>query len=204
MNPDQQSGIIGIFIVGAVFLFVMGIVAWFIWKIWEQKRREAEAAQAFEREFDQEFVGPNVGTIQGTPSLAATPQSAAQTPKQDFYPPKEATPEPSPMFATLAQKPPLEPSTVVSPSDRLIARLKEAGLFESSDGPYLPLDPSGSCILIRLKRKKTALIVPRFESEYFLSQALKRFDYVFLVLSNQDVLVLNKFSSFIAGHFDLR
>jgi hypothetical protein len=204
MNPEQQSSIIGILIFSAIIIFVVGFVVWFLWRLREQKRRETEAEQAFEREFDQEFVGPNVGTIQGTPSLAATTQSVAQTPEQDFYPLKEATPEPSPLVASLAQKPPLEPSTAASPSDQLISRLKEAGLFESNEGAYFPLDPSGSCILVHVKRSKTALIIPRFESEYFISQAIKRFDYVFLILSNHDILVLNKYSDFIAGHFEMK
>jgi len=204
MNPEQQSSIIGILIFSAIIIFVVGFVVWFLWRLREQKRRETEAEQTFLREFEREFVGPNAGTIQGTPSLAPQQRPAQQIPEQGFYPPKESTPESSPMIPSLTEKPAAQPSNVVSPSDQLIARLKEAGLFESSEGAYFPLDPSGSCILVHVKRSKTALIIPRFESEYFISQAIKRFDYVFLILSNHDILVLNKYSDFIAGHFEMK
>jgi len=204
METEAQSNIIGILIFSATIIFVAGFIVWFIWRLREQNRREKEAAQNFQLEFEREYARPAMGSIQGTPSLSPVSQRTPETHEQGFYPSKEPTPVPASPVPPMIEMPPLKPSATASPSDQLIARLKEAGLFESNEGPYFPLDPSGSCILVQLKRRKTALIIPRFESEHFVSQAIKRFDYVFLILSNQDILVLNKYSDFIAGHFEMK
>ncbi len=204
METGAQSSIIGLLIIGAMLVIVAGFVAWFIWKLLEQKRRERAATQTFEREFELQFIRPNAGIVRNPQKPETQAQPDAPVPEQGLYPSREPDAESAPLAASQAEKPPAPAPSAASPSDQLIARLKEAGLFESNEGAYLPLDPSGSCILLHLKRRKTALIIPRFESEHFLSQAIKRFDYVFLILGSQEILVLNKYSDFIAGHYQMK
>ena len=209
---------------GSVLLFIsmivlfIGIITlsvlWMMKKMDEQKRHEREALQAFQKSIEQDFkVSPqaekaeaeNQAPRETAPGLDKDKTPPVQTPLPPATPSNQAadsSPALEPSFSGIGTFH-LKPDVPVSLPLQLISHLKNTGLFESEEGPYFPLDPSGEAILIKLKKNKTALVVPRFESEHFLLQALKRFDYVFLILSEKDVLVLNKYTDFIAGHFDL-
>lgn len=209
---------------GGVFLFIsmmvlfIGVIAvsvlWMMKKMDEQKRREQEALEAFQKSIEQDFkVSPqaekaeaeNMPAGETAPALDKDKAPAAQTSHPLTPPANQAVVSPTSLEASFPGVGTfhLKPDSPISLANQLISQIKNTGLFESEEGPYFPLDPSGEAILIKIKKNKTALIVPRFESEHFLLKALKRFDYVFLILSEKDVVVLNKYTDFIAGHFDL-
>lgn len=191
-----------LFVISMLLLGIVLPVAWFINKARRQKLEEHQAMEQFQRDMEREFdakdrVSPIKGTIPFAESRFPSPEEKA---------PMQPSPPPTP--PNIFSDPTPQQETVSSPrpfplTEQIIMRIKEANLFESSEGPYFPLDPSGECVLIRLKQKKTALLVPRFESQHFIQNTLKRFDYVFLILSKDEVIVLNSFSGFIAGHFKL-
>jgi len=166
-----------------VFILIVAFaIAWVARKVRERKQNEDLAMRAFEREMEREFMNKGPETPEpenpAAPPFMAAPFIAA-TPPAPPAPDREAHPSP------------------VS----LIARLKETGIFVSEEGPYMPLDPSGESIMIRLKKDKTALIVPRFESEHFLSQALRRFDYVFLITHEGKIITLTKCDDYLASQW---
>ncbi len=183
--------IVSILTLGAVVALIIGTIVWVMRGIREQKRQETQALQAFEQEFRLEFtknLTAEKHTDERKKDIAQKPSQAA---------PASKVPE------IMGKKFDINPASSLLPQEQLIALLREAELYEATEGPYRILDPSGESILIRLKQNKTALIVPRFESEHFVLQALKRFDYVFLVAVGHHVIVLNKYSDFIAAQFNV-
>ncbi|MBN1902462.1 type II secretion system protein [Candidatus Sumerlaeota bacterium] len=200
----NDPALLSLVVFGFLAVGIILSVFWFIQKARQQKAEEQRAMNQFRMDMEREFIsGKRVEQPQkDDPSL----ESRFPTFQESTPPPQAvAAPPVREMMATLpVESDVTKPATKPAPLTELVIMwLKEANLFESSDGPYFPLDPSGECVLIKLKRKKTALLVPRFESQHFIQNALKRFDYVFLVLSKDEVIVLNSFSGFVAGHFKL-
>ena len=91
-----------------------------------------------------------------------------------------------------------------SPVAALISRLRAVNLLQSEEGPYMTLDPTGTCVMVRLKKNKTALIVPRFESEHFINMALQRLDYVFMIIGGEKVIMLNKIEDYLASQWEMK
>jgi len=194
----------------SVVIFITAL--WLASRLQEQKRREREAEDHFQRELKTEFMNPGGSRRRSYGDSIGEEEVTSEQLARDAISEIDSLDAPPPSRARIAAsgslpiaaggKFHLNPSSATPLADQLIMHLKEAGVFVSSEGPYMVLDPSGQCILVRLKKNKNALIVPRFESEHFLFQAIKRFDYVFLVLSGGETLVLNKYTDFIAGQFD--
>jgi len=193
----------------SVFLIVVLFVVWISFKLKEQRRQEAEAISKFQQDIEREFLSKPQLVQNDAPEQKTAEASPSSSKEQSELQTSDSSKASQAVDSFLQQqKPASTPVQGKTPKtatliEGLISRLNEAGLFDKKEGSYPPLDPSGECVLIRLKGNKTAFLVPRFESQHFLSQALKRFDYVFVFFSDQDVIVLNKYSDFIAGHYRL-
>lgn len=198
----SESLMVTLLVFSLLLLGIVLSVVWFIHKARQQKIQEQEAMNQFQMEMKREFVAKDrVSKVNDAEHHA---ESRFPSPQEKEPHPPVAASVVSGIVSPTSAEPEAASATRTAPlTEQVIMRLKEANLFESSEGPYFPLDPSGECLLIRLKQKKTALLVPRFESRHFIQNALKRFDYVFLIFSKEDVIVLNSFSGFIAGHFKL-
>ena len=173
---------------GFVLFFVGGII-WVVRKLRERKAEEKMALEAFQKEMEKEFSPSPAPAAEINPLPPTTPVTEAP-------PPPLQAPVVSP--APTAAPPPAR-ATV----ERVISRLRDAGLFISDEGPYMLLDPSGSSVMVRLAKNKTALIVPRFESEHFIIQAMRRFDYIFLIIGEERTIVLNKIEDYFADRWEL-
>jgi hypothetical protein len=137
-------------------------------KVVGQREREALAAEEFERRTRSEFA-------------AASAKSAApETPKA----------APSPVRGSA--------SWVVPARERLIQQLRQANLLLAEEGVCtLPGCPAESK-LIRLRDQRMALIAPFTDSTEFLKNNYKRFDLVFLLLSENETRVLQRYQDFVA------
>jgi hypothetical protein len=183
---DPANVIILVF-TGFVMLFV-GAIVWVVRKIRERKAEEKRVLEAFQKELEKEFSpsSPPAGEINPLPPT--TPVTEAPPPLQAPVESPAPTAAPQPARATV---------------ERVISRLRDAGLFISDEGSYKLLDPSGSSVMVRLAKNKTALIVPRFESEHFIFEAMRRFDYIFLIIGEERTIVLNTMEDYLADRWEL-
>jgi hypothetical protein len=185
-NPTYVA--ILVFSLTVFVMLVAGAIVWIVRKIRERKAEEKMALETFQKEMEKDF----------------SPSS-----------PIAAEINPLPPTAPVTEVPPLPQAPVVSPAptaapqparaavERVISRLRDTGLFISDEGSYKLLDPSGSSVMVRLAKNKTALIVPRFESEHFIIQAMRRFDYIFLIIGEERTIVLNKMEDYLAARWEL-
>ena len=207
-----------IVIIGGAIAIIVVSYLWAKEKLREQKKQEQEAMQQFQMEFEKEFNVALEGEEESPEKESAAELSTGLPPEKEKAPlqpapttPENATVKNTPVEEKIPEKPEpfMQPGAVKNlsekedPAKKIIRRLEEAGILTNREGPYFPLDPSGKCILVKLKKDKTALIVPRFESEHFITQALKRFDYVFLALHEGEPVILSKTGDYIATHFGL-
>jgi len=169
-------------------IFIVGTITWIIRKIRERKAEEKRALEEFMMEMEEEFSSSPPPAAEIIPLTPHAPVSEALQPLQ------ASAVSPSPTVV------PQSPRTSV---EKVISRLRDAGLFISDEGSYKILDPSGTSVMVRLAKNKTALIVPRFESEYFIHQAMRRFDYVFIIISEERTIVLNKIEDYLSSRWEL-
>ncbi|MCX7001317.1 MAG: hypothetical protein NT106_13645 [Candidatus Sumerlaeota bacterium] len=169
-------------------IFFFGAIVWVVRKIRERKEEEKRALEEFQKEMEKDF----------SPS---SPTAAEINPLQPTTPVTEAPPPPQ--APVVSPAPTAAPQPARAAVERVISRLRDAGLFISDEGPYMLLDPSGSSVMVRLAKNKTALIVPRFESEHFIIQAMRRFDYIFLIIGEERTIVLNKMEDYLADRWEL-
>lgn len=175
-----------------ILIFAGIVVGTFIWiaqKLRQKKLEDESALKAFEDEIKKDFA-PDHFMERDREGFTVAP-----------LPPSVAPAAPAPQIQTGARTTSAPPD---SPAAALIARLRAVNLLQSEEGPYLLLDPSGSCIMVRLKKDKTALIVPRFESEHFINMALQRVDYVFMIMTGGRIIVLNKVEDYLAAQWDIK
>jgi len=163
-----------------------GAGIWIAARIRRQRIEDEQSALRFQRAMEQEFKG------KVSPEAFAEPSPAAEAAPTVFPEPIPAAPSPPVIAPRLSS---------ATGTQRVIDLLREGGLLVRDEGACLPMDESGQCILVRLRRDKTALLVPRHESDYFLSRALKRYDYVILIPADDRVMVISKYQDFIAGQF---
>jgi hypothetical protein len=215
---DPFGIMISVTILLAVIAIIAAIVNMLLKKQQEQKEKDENAERLFERQMEDEYgKNPNESsTFYKDDFIDPEPEKAEKAPlekteepfmkqyKKSAYEAKTKSPEES--STPFLDREKIGKDKTSTPSyicDMVIQKLKDAGSFKSSEGPCFPVDPSGECLVIRLKKDKMAMIIPRFESEYFILQAIKRFDYVFLVVKGDEILVLNKYSDFIAGNIQI-
>jgi len=189
---DPANVIILVF-TGFVMFFV-GAIVWVVRKIRERKAEEKMALEAFQKELEKEFSP--------SPLTAAEINPLPPTALETGAPPPLQAPVQS-LAPVVSPAPTAAPQPARATVERVISRLRDAGLFISDEGSYKLLDPSGSSVMVRLAKNKTALIVPRFESEHFIFEALRRFNYIFLIIGEERTIVLNKMEDYLADRWEL-
>ena len=185
-NPTYFA--ILVFSITGFVMLVVGGIAWMVRKIRERKEEEKRALEEFQKALEKEFSRSSPPAAEINPLPPTTPVTEAPPPLQAPVVSPAPTAAPQPARATV---------------ERVISRLRDAGLFSSDEGPYMLLDPSGSSVMVRLAKNKTALIVPRFESEHFIIQAMRRFDYIFLIIGEERTIVLHKMEDYLADRWEL-
>jgi len=191
-NPTYVA--ILVFSLTGFVMLVVGGIAWMVRKIRERKEEEKRALEEFQKELEKEFSPSPLPAAEINPLPPTTPVTEAPPPLQAPVISPVPVVSPAPTAATTPARAAVE---------RVISRLRDAGLFSSDEGPYMLLDPSGSSVMVRLAKNKTALIVPRFESEHFIIQAMRRFDYLFLIIGEERTIVLNKIEDYLADRWEL-
>jgi hypothetical protein len=97
-----------------------------------------------------------------------------------------------------------EAAWVVPSRERLIARLREANLLLSEEGVCtIPGCPAESKI-IRLRDQRLALIVPFLDAHEFVKHNQKRFDVFFLLLSENETAVLQRYQDYVAENLSFK
>jgi len=184
---DPTSVAILVFSLTVFVMLVAGAIVWIVRKIRERKEEEKRVLEAFQKEMEKDF-SPSPPAAEINPLPPTTPVTEAPPPLQ------------APVVSPAPTAAPQPARTAV---ERVISRLRVAGLFISDEGSYKLLDPSGSSVMVRLAKNKTALIVPRFESEHFIIQTMRRFDYIFLILGEERTIVLHKMEDYLADRWEL-
>lgn len=207
-----MSGIISTVLVILIFLgIVVAVILWAREKIRKIRIEEEMQQREFQLNMEREFGAVNKEKkqphmvreeiVQSRPAEPVAPEKISSA-----IPAKPEEGQPEEKIPFMAEKPgqtvPQEKKSgkETDPVEEIILQITEAGLFKSREGTYPLLDPSGECVLIKMKKDKSALIVPRYESEYFTGEALKRFDYVIFALPEKR-WVVTKQQDFIAGQF---
>ena len=189
--PDKATLVIFILIFAGI---MVGALIWLAKKIRQKKTEDDLALKEFADEIKKEFMLDTLPPREmGHPPLA--PDSSAP-----YAPPAPALQNTPPILAGQMGSAPSPESPVAA----LISRLRAVNLLQSEEGPYMTLDPTGTCVMVRLKKNKTALIVPRFESEHFINMALQRLDYVFMIIGGEKVIMLNKIEDYLASQWEMK
>lgn len=169
----------------SIFILVVGIVLLIVWRFPEQHREEAASAARFERQVLREFGGGSGPTAE--PPLHMAPAAAAQQgPADDHSPPVPQAPSGS-------EKADMDRATA-----ELIKKLQAGGLYTGTEGTISLEQGDAQAQIIRLQENKIALIVPSYQSEQFLAQYAKHFDFLFFMLSGDQVLVIQRYQDFVA------
>lgn len=185
-NPTYVA--ILVFSLTGFVMLVVGAIAWMVRKIRERKAEEKRALEALQKEMEKEFSPSSPPAAEINPLPPTTPVTGAPPP---------------PQAPVVSPAPTAAPQPARTAVERVISRLRDAGLFISDEGSYKLLDPSGSSVMVRLAKNKTALIVPRFESEHFIFEALRRFNYIFLIIGEERTIVLHKMEDYLADRWEL-
>lgn len=169
-----------ILVVGIVLLIVRHFL-----RFLEQQREEEALAARFEGQVLREFGGRSGPTAE--PSLhTALGAAAQQGPADDHSPPVPQAPLGS------------EKADMNRPMAELIRKLQAGGLYTGTEGTISLGQGGAQAQIIRLQENKIALIVPSYQSEQFLAQYAKRFDFLFVMLSGDQVLVIQRYQDFVA------
>lgn len=177
-------------LVVCVVILAAGIALLIVRRVLEQQREEAASATIFEREMLREF-----GAADGeaaAPDADMVHAAAAQ---------QEAAVEDSP---TVAQPPPTTAEVdVCGGMAALIKKLQAGGLYIATEGT-IPLGESGAqAQIVRLQENKIALVIPSYQSEELLAHYARRFDFLFVLLNDDQVFVVQKYQDFIADRMSL-
>jgi type II secretory pathway pseudopilin PulG len=85
----------------------------------------------------------------------------------------------------------------------LIKKLQASGIFVGTEGTVSLEQGDAQAQIVRLQENKLGLIIPTDDSEELVGQDAKRFDYIFVVPGNDQVLVIQKYQDFIADKIPL-
>jgi hypothetical protein len=147
------------------------LVLTFLWarrRLAAQREREGLAQAEFERRIAHEFSAASLKPV----------------------PPKEHN---APLTAAQAVQ-----SWIAPAREQLLARLREAQLLLSDEGECtLPGCPPESRT-VRLRDQRVALIAPFTDSSEFVRANYKRFDLFFLLVSEQETVVLQRYQDYVA------
>lgn len=172
----------------SVFILVVGIVLLIVrhfLRFLEQQREEEALASGFERQMLREFGGGSGPTAE--PRLhTALGATAQQGPADDHSPPV-------PQASSGSEKADMDRAVT-----ELIRKLQAGGLYTGTEGTISLGQGGAQAQIIRLQKNKIALIVPSYQSEEFLAQYAKRFDFLFVLLSENQVLVIQRYQDFVA------
>ncbi len=169
----------------SIFILVVGIVLLIVRWFLGQQREEVASAARFEGQMLREFGGGSGPTAE--PRLhTALGAATQQGPADDHSPPVPQAP-PGPDKADMDRA-----------TAELIKKLQAGGLYTGTEGTISLGQGGAQAQIIRLQENKIALIVPSYQSEQFLAQYAKRFDFLFVLLSGDQVLVIQRYQDFVA------
>ena len=172
----------------SIFILVVGIALLIVRRFigfLEQQREDEASAAGFERQMLREFGGGSGPTAE--PRLhTALGATAQQGPADDHSPPV-------PQASSGSEKADMDRATA-----ELIRKLQAGGLYTGTEGTISLGQGGAQAQIIRLQENKIALIVPSYQSEQFLAQYAKRFDFLFVLLSGNQVLVIQRYQDFVA------
>ena len=177
----------------SIFILVVGIALLIVRRFigfLEQQREEAATAARFEGQVLREFSGASGPKAE--PSLHMAPAAAVQqVPAGEHSPPVPQAPSGS-------KKADMDRATA-----ELIRKLQAGGLYTGTEGTISLEQGDAQAQIIRLQDNKIALIVPSYQSEQSLAQYAKRFDFLFVMLSGDQVLVIQRYQDFVADRMSL-
>jgi len=180
--------VFSLLLVISIFVLVVGIALLIVRRFLgflEQQREEEASAARFERQVLREFDGGSGPAAE--PRLHMAPAAAAQQgPADDHSPPVPQAPSGS-------EKVDMDRATA-----ELIKKLQAGGLYTGTEGTISLEQGDAQAQIIRLQENKIALIVPSYQSEQFLAQYAKHFDFLFVMLSGDQVLVIQRYQDFVA------
>ena len=141
-------------------------------------------------EITQKFCGAS--GVTKVPSLDTVSAPAVQPPPVGGQSP-----------AGLQVPPGTEKADIEHPVAELINKLEAGGLCVGTEGPISLGQGGAQGQIIRLRDNKIALILPSYQSEQFLAQHARRFDLLFVLLSGDQALVIQRYQDFVADRMSL-
>ena len=167
-----------------IILLAAGVVLWIVRIVRRyvvQQREAAASAARFEGEMAREFGGTSGPMSHADASPLVHQLVANDHVSSELQPPSH--PEELDMEHATA---------------KLIKKLQAGGLYIGMEGTISLGQGSLQGQIVRLRDNKIALIVPSVQSEQFLAHHARRFDFLFVLLNSDQVVVIQKYQDFVA------